>query len=345
MTIRSSLVRLQKRVTDEDKGQRNVINGLGVVTAVGMLALSVWVLFAYLAPAYSRPAALATDAEVPNPTNAQFDSLATLLGYEASSDAVQAGEALDISLYWQVDNQPPGDYLLFVHLIDGAGTMVSQRDTHPGLGNFPSSQWRPGDRFVEHIRLYVPKTAYGPEVGTLSIGLYEPDGYRLAVNDASGRKIGDSLTLTEISIVPQEGDVANPQALDFANDLLLTGYEYNQRVLAAGDELAVTLHWQALQDIDSDYIIRIRLLDTNGRKAAVVKHRPQSGELPTTSWQAGQSVQDVYRLGLPGDLSPGRYGVDLDVIDATTGDRVHILADDGHQINSHLPLAEIRIFE
>ena len=68
--------------------------------------------------------------------------------------------------------QPPGDYLLFVHLVDAeTGALVAQRDTHPGLGNFPSSQWRPGDRFVERLSLYVPETAYVPADAELRVGL------------------------------------------------------------------------------------------------------------------------------------------------------------------------------
>jgi hypothetical protein len=331
--------------TKDDRGERRVVNVVALTNTIGMLALSLWVLGAYLAPAYAKPAALPVGADVPNRVDARFDSLATLLGYDISSSAIRPGEALDVTLYWQVDGQPPGNYLLFLHLIDGAGTMVAQRDTHPGLGNFPSGLWRPGDRFIEQIRLHLPETAYAPETGTLSIGLYVPDGYRLAVSDVNGEELGDSLTLTELSIEPGAGDVANPQSQDFANDLLLSGYEYDRRVLAAGEELDVTLHWRALRDIDTDYVIRIRLLDANGLEVAAVQQRPSSGALATTSWLEGQAVDDVHRLGLPGDLAPGRYVVDLLVIDAATGDSVHILAEDGHQVNSRLPLAEIRIDE
>jgi hypothetical protein len=37
--------------------------------------------------------------------------------------------------------------------------------------------------------------------------------------------------------------------------------------------------------------------------------------------------------------------VDLAVIDASTDKSVYILAEDGHQLNARLPLAEIRIDE
>jgi hypothetical protein len=310
-----------------------------------MFALSLLVLVNYLAPAYARPPELPSDAIIPNPINARLDSLVTLLGYDVNSDSVRPGEALDISLYWQVETRPPGNYLLFVHLIDSAGTMVAQRDTHPGLGNFPSSLWRPGDRFVEHIRVHVPETAYAPEMATLSIGLYAPDGYRLAASDASGEALGDSVALANMAIEANAGDLPNPQAQDFAHDLMLVGYEYDRRVLVAGDELAVTLYWRALNDVQVDYVIRLRLIDENGHAVLSAKQRPQSGQAPTSTWHEGLTLKDIHQLNLPEDLLPGRYVVDLVVIDAATDALTHILAEDGHQIDSHLPLSEIRITE
>lgn len=318
---------------------------VALASAAGMFALSLLVLINYLAPAYARPAELPEGADVPNQVNARFDTLVTLLGYDVSSNSVRPGEALDISLYWQVEAQPPGNYLLFVHLMDSAGTMVAQRDTHPGLGNFPSSLWRPGDRFVDHVRVPIPETAYAPETASLSIGLYAPDSYRLAVSDASGEALGDSLALTEIAIEANPGDLTNPQQQDFANDLMLVGYEYQRRVLAAGDELVVTLYWRALRDVESDYLIKLRLVDEGGREVVAVERRPESGQSPTSAWHEGLTLQDAHQLNLPGDLLPGRYTVDLVVIDAANGAPTHILAEDGHQVNSHLPLAEIRVVE
>lgn len=343
--VRTAILSRRRADTNADRGGHRATLVLALLATISMLVLALWVLVGYLAPAYARPASLAAEAEIPNPVNARFDHLVTLLGYEVSVDSIRPGETLDLSLYWHVDARPPGNYLLFVHLIDSAGGMVAQRDTHPGLGNFPSGLWRPGDRFVEHISLPIPETAYTPESGMLSVGLYAPNGYRLAVTDAAGNAIGDSLTLAEISIAPNEGDLPNPQSQDFANDLLLKGYEFERRVLAAGDELKVTLIWHALRDVDSDYIIMIRLLDGADGQMAAEERWPGGGELPTSTWLEGQVMTEYYDLGLPGDLMPGRYTVDLVVVDAATGEPVHILAEDGHQVNSHLPLAEIRIAE
>jgi 4-amino-4-deoxy-L-arabinose transferase-like glycosyltransferase len=132
-----------------------------LATNLGMLLLALVALCGYLRPAFARPPTFDPDTAVPNPLDAQFDSLVRLRGYALSTDQLRPGEPLDVTLYWEVTGKPPGDFLFFLHLVDAAaGTMVAQRDTHPGLGNFPSSAWEPGDRFVETVRLYLPETAY-----------------------------------------------------------------------------------------------------------------------------------------------------------------------------------------
>ncbi|MBK9051287.1 MAG: hypothetical protein IPL78_10320 [Chloroflexi bacterium] len=131
-------------------------------TIIAMLVLALVALFGYLQPAYARPRTFATTEPIPNPIQAQFDFFANLQGYNLSTTTLRPGEPLDIDLYWQVTGQPPGNYILFIHLTNGLDLLVSQRDTHPGLGNFPSSEWRPGDRFVDSIRIYLPETAYAP---------------------------------------------------------------------------------------------------------------------------------------------------------------------------------------
>jgi hypothetical protein len=345
LAIRRIILKRAAGTRDAGGGETRAANILALLVTTVILLMSIGVLAGYLGPAYARPPELAQDAPYPNPTNARFDTLATLLGYEISATSVQPGGYLDVDLYWQVDAQPPGDYLLFLHLFDEAGTMIAQRDTHPGLGNFQSSLWRPGDRFVDSMRIHLPETAYAPELATISIGLYAPDGYRLAISDAVRNSLGDSLKLDQVAIEPRAGDFPNAQTLDFANDILLAGYEYDRRLLTAGDDLSVRLFWEALRDVDGDYVMRIRLLDADGNERAAVNSRPRSGDTPTNTWLKGQIVEDVTTLPIPGDAAPGRYTITLTVVDADSGERVSILAKDGHQVDSRLLLAEIRVSE
>jgi hypothetical protein len=268
-----------------------------------------------------------------------------LLGYGISDHIVKPGEPIDLKLYWEVTNHPPGNYLLFVHLLDNNQTLVAQRDTYPGLGNFPSEQWQPGNRFIESIRLYIPETAYTPETATVSIGLYAPNAYRLAIYDTNGELLGDAIELTEIEIAPKAGDFPNSLDLNYNGELKLIGYEYDRRELKPGEQLAITLYWQALKEISSDYTVQVRLVDEGSKIWAKADRTPVEGDLPTYYWQSGQIITDTHVLRIEPDTPPGRYHIDISLIDKDKGFRPSIIADDGHLIDTHLKLAQIHVTE
>lgn len=310
----------------------------------GLALLTLIALVAYLQPAFARPASFAADRAVPNPTNAQFDGFVILRGYDINTDTVQPGAVLQLDLYWEVTGQPPGNYLMFLHLIDENGLMVVQRDTHPGLGSFPSSQWQPGDRFVDSVRLHLPETMYAPGEATLSLGLYAPDAYRLGITAADGSGLGDALPLATISLQPAVGETPNPLRQNFNDLLQLVGYGYNGRRFQPGDELEVTLYWQALQPLAADYLVEVQLCEEPCadwmKPLATAVHPLQP---PTTTWQTGKTVSDTVKITIPPGISTDNAFIHVALIDPMTKEPQNVLADDGHILEDRLLLAKVRI--
>ncbi len=319
------------------------VAALTAIITTGMGALTVVALFGYLASAFARPESFAADAAIPNPIDAQFDTLVNLRGYQIDRRSVHPGDTLRVDLYWEVTGQPPGKYLLFMHLIDEEGTMISQRDTHPGLGNFPSDQWRPGDRFIESISMTVPETAYTNSRATLSVGLYAPGAYRLGITAADGTGLGDDLPLTTVKILPDSTAYPNPQSQNFNDELLLVGYEYSSRQLRAGDSLAVSLYWQALRQQPEDKrLVQLKLINAAGAAVASVVESLQS-DGTAENWEAEQLFTGLHQLQLAAGLPAGAYTVELSVLDAATKEAQNIVAEDGHWIDNRLLLAGVYI--
>ncbi len=324
-------------------GDNRAINIFAGITATLFFALASAALLGYLAPAYAKPPNIAQKTQIPNPMGVSFDGLATLLGYEVSTTSLRPGDSLDIDLYWEVNGQPPGDYLLFIHLQDMEQTMVAQRDTHPGLGNFPTSQWRPGDRFVERIRLYLPETAYVPSKASLSIGLYEPGAYRLAVFDEDGQAMGDSLKLTSLTLLANDNDFPNQLEQNFNNEIRLIGYEYACRETTPGDSIEIRLFWQPLPDFISDYVVWLELKGEDGTTySSLDAHSPAVLSFANDLSEA-QVIESQYLLSIDPATPEGSYPIFLSLVDTETGWRPSIVAEDGHLINTHLKLAEVRV--
>lgn len=324
---------------------------LALAANLFMLALALIALFGYLAPAYARPAGFATDASLPNPVDIRFDTFVTLRGYAVDRESVRPGEPVGIDLYWEVTGQPPGDYLLFAHLTDDeTGAIVAQRDTHPGLGNFPSSQWQPGDRFVERLSLYLPETAYAPSAGELSIGLYAPEGYRLGITDGmTVAGLGDALPLGRVTIEPNAPaggeSLPNTGNYNFEDRIRLLGYNYDRRVYAPGDSLALTLFWEALRPSPGDYEVQIRLLDAEGNVLSTQQGRPGGGARPTTEWRPDETFVDTYDVSLAPVAAGQTAVIQIALVDAGTGARLNLIGDDGRWLDDVLRLSPVRLRE
>ena len=311
--------------------------GLAIGVNLLMATLTLVAFTGYLYPAYHVPA-FESDNVTYIPINAQFDSFVTLLGYNLSNKELKPGEFVDIDLYWRVDSSPPGNYLQFVHLMNKDGIMIAQRDTHPGNGRYPSMNWQSGDQFRDTIRLYIPETAYAPDLADLTLGLYAPppNGYRLGISH-DDKFIGDALSLGQISISPNVGDVPNPQSYNFDNKVRLVGYEYSQRTPQVGGTLDVTLYWQPLSGLSDTYQTQIEMVDENGIGVATAVGSP-------TNWQTNTITPDTHTFTLSDSLAPGSYTIHVTLIDTTSQTPQNIIADeDGHILDNRLSLSRVNI--
>jgi hypothetical protein len=121
------------------------------------------------------------------PSAAVFGSIAQLVGFDAPS-AANAGQRLDLTLYWRTRAPDQADYRVFVHLVnradDTAAGIVAQSDAAPLAGTEPFWAWPPGATLRDSLRLDIPgQTKPGSYV--LLAGIYNADtGERLPVSGA-----------------------------------------------------------------------------------------------------------------------------------------------------------------
>jgi hypothetical protein len=134
------------------------------VAAIGSLAWAAVAILAALlviAPAYRVPPPLLDSA--PGAVLAEFGQgsveLRDVAWYEEKG-------LYYVQFLWQVNAPLDKNYALFIHGLDEAGTIVTQRDSHPGRGNQPTTLWKAGETFAETYPL--PRT--DAAISTLAIG-------------------------------------------------------------------------------------------------------------------------------------------------------------------------------
>jgi hypothetical protein len=104
-----------------------------------------------------------------------------------SPGAIAPGNAGQLTLYWQTDNQPEALYTAFVHLLDGQENVVAQADHWPG--GLPSHTWAAGQVIVDQFALPVG-TDVPPGPYQIAVGLYTADdGARLPVDNGPADRV------------------------------------------------------------------------------------------------------------------------------------------------------------
>ncbi len=259
-------------------------------------------------------------AGVQHPLAVNLGGQVRLDGYSLASSEVEAGDILQLNLFWEATNVIQRRYKVFTHVIDEAGHMVGQRDAEPGGGLNFTTTWREGEQIVDRYGLPIqPGTPPGEYL--IEIGMYNPDdGLRLPVVEG-GKATSDRIILQKVRVVRPH--VPPPlAALDMherrqmtGDELQLLGYSFGPLGSAhkgaasyrPGDAVELVLFWQTLHRLQGDVQATLRLVDWSGRVRFEQRSQPAAGRYPLLDWQAGEIVRDSVHLRLPGDLTPGRY--------------------------------------
>lgn len=140
----------------------------------------------------TSPPGEALTAQYSQPAN--FGNEILFLGYDLSTQRLQPGQNLDVTLYWTAKHDIAVPYRSFVHLVYPEGTIWSQSD-HLNPGDFPTIHWPMGKYIWDKHQLTLPDVL-PPGEYVLSIGLYSEDT-RLPVESATFGKREDNLILTQ----------------------------------------------------------------------------------------------------------------------------------------------------
>jgi hypothetical protein len=126
-------------------------------------------------------------------TSFGLPAMMELSGY----DLDQTAQELALTLYWQARTVPETSWVVFVHLVDQAGQVISQGDGQPAGGIRPTTTWRPGEVIPD--RHVVPLQGVPDGVYSLRVGLYLGEE-RLAAFRDNERWPSDQVVLETVEV-------------------------------------------------------------------------------------------------------------------------------------------------
>jgi 4-amino-4-deoxy-L-arabinose transferase-like glycosyltransferase len=315
---------------------------MGAALLLAALALP----FITIGPAYARPPVLSA-ADVPasaTPLNATFGGQMSLLAWEVDRSELAPGDEVALTLYWQSLAPLSSDYSVFVHLLGAHDLIIGQRDMYPGQGTYPTSLWSPFDVIADTYVVPLSGATLTPAQAQFEVGLYElTSGARLPVVDANGLALGDNVRMGHLTLPQCVVDgVPNPMRQNLGGQVALVGYELDRTAAAPGEAFQLTLYWEALRDLATNYAVFTQVLGPEAYIPAQMDGWPQQGAAPTATWRKGQQVRDAYTLVVAADALPGIYDLQVGMYDAQ-GVRLNLLGEGGFAQGNRILLGRVRI--
>jgi 4-amino-4-deoxy-L-arabinose transferase-like glycosyltransferase len=292
--------------------ERSVLAGLALTAC----AISLFSLGLFLPWTYGRPELLSEkqmEARVQTQQDLRWDAGIGLAGTAVTPREVSPGQRVSVTACWRARAEMGEDYVFFVHLLDHQFKSLGQRDTYTGLGTYPTSFWRPGDLFCDTYRVPVSADISEPVVGEIEIGFYELESrHRLSVHASDGVPL-ERVVVGQVKVMPREPapipPMAQPADARFAQGVVLTGYNWSEPELQAGEVVSLTVAWGASGPLDRSYTVFAHLLDANGQLITQDDGLPRRGAYPTTFWGPGETIIDTRVFRIPKDTTPGPTGV------------------------------------
>lgn len=130
---------------------------------------------------------------------------------------------------------------------------------------------------------------------------------------------------------------------NFGNQVALLGYELDTQRVAPGGELHLTLHWQALQSMNTDYTVFTHLLDHQSTIMGQKDSQPVQGKRPTTSWLDGEIIRDSVIVPVHSDAQPGTYWLQVGLYELATMKRLPVLDSSGEIAGDKVILESVEV--
>jgi len=123
--------------------------------------------------------------------------------------------------------------------------------------------------------------------------------------------------------------VENPVEINFGDQVKLVGYELNGEEWRPGEDLYVTMYWEALEDVDQDLWLLFRLVHRKGYDLTFKDGCPSAGRYTTDHWKEGQVIPSVHRLRIPDDADDHPYRLTLSMHPFESEEWLPILNEQG----------------
>ncbi len=246
------------------------------------------------------------------------DAPIALVTYRLAAKEVAAGTPLPLSLLWVKEWAGDGEPLrVQLLLLDERGKAYSV-DERPPVPWYPTDRWDVG----EVVRSEIPwRLSPDTPNGRYTVHLRLVDRFGRVLDETDLGRVTVKGRPHRFQVPPLAHPLSPPPRFD--DIALLLGYDMEGKIAPRG-RVSLLLTWKVLTSPRAQYKTSVQILDARNHVLAQEDHVPLRGEAPTSTWLAGEILQDRFDLTLPDALPPGPKRVIVVMYDAQTLRRVPV---------------------
>ena len=296
------------------------------------LVTSAYCLVAVVPPAFAKSppvAALPPDAA---PLDYTFSEGLALLGARVETTEARPGDWVWTTLYWRAGPDltfPPP----FAHLeLFGRGyRRIGEVVAYHGRGNDPATLWPEGALVADRLaaRVTLDEDSAAPVLARVGVKLAE---------DADSRDVG------VVKVVPAQWPERVEPLARLGEGIELAAADLSATTAAPGDSVVLRVGWQvAAPPGAADLHLFVHLGDPARQPLAQFDGPVMAGEYPARVWAAGEAFDETVTLGIPADLPPGDYPINLGLYDFATGARLPVVVDGERSATDTFRVGVVRV--
>jgi hypothetical protein len=266
--------------------------------------ITLYCLFFVIRPAYAVPSTIRSLPAGVARLDAQLGQGLTLVGAEVESKTAEAGDAIWLTLYWQIEAELEEAPEFALSVFGRDMVEVGKYHSYHGRGMYPANLWKPGEIIVDRFAVQLDDEIEVPTLGRVRIRVVHGD---------------QDVEAGEIKIVPGSWPRMKPTEMaQIGETIILTSAEVYPAQSKAGDTVQLATQWHVLREPNADLTTLVHLGQPDQPPLATGDRPPLNGDYPTRVWEAGEVIDDSYTLLLPADLAAGRYPLWIGMYDSET---------------------------
>ena len=108
--------------------------------------------------------------------------------------------------------------------------------------------------------------------------------------------------------------IEHVEQVNLSDKVLFMGYDLDSSRVVS-DKVTLTLYWLALEPMEGDYIVYLKLINAVYHVWGEQESRPYWDGLPTNTWHKGQLIGDTREIELLPGTPPGSYQITVNLFD------------------------------